>query len=880
MLNDNTRIEEVFIRVSQQFKDKTILQVESEDDKRSWTYQELLTDCLLAKERLVHAGIKPGDRCIILGETHPHTIIAFLSVLMIKATAVLIDPSLPAKDTIELITRIDARAILTTQKLLSKLTHEISSDIAVLDLDQQLQDFAHFSSKVNPNKPTTQDCDQDVAFILFSSGTTGQYKGVLITHSAILNNMADSKKVFNYDHKLTAITFLPLFHIFCLGNWVIPSLLNVIKNTLIPRFDPSTLTSLLEQIRPSMIIVVPRFLSLFHRKIMSQIEKKSYFTRKIFFTLLAINKFTLKYFKLNLGRIFFNAIHQSFGGKITILLCGGAKLDDTIFSDFCAMGLPLYNGYGLTETCGGIFVNDQWHKGNNYIGRPFYTTEWRILTTSEEGSVGELAIRSPCLFKGYFRDEKATQEAFEEGWFKTGDLAFNDAKNCLHISGRIKEIIVTASGKKISPTHVEHYFNGIPLVNELAIVGIAEPNSFGETIHLAVVIENSGALAAVKPQIESEILARNNILPSHFRVQKIHFVNHIPKTSTQKIRRHELRKQLLAQSHLNTAEQNYELSPELQVIVSTLTKKLAELTGNPKSEMAIDRPLIELGIDSLIAMELVSFINEKFSQVITMSELIQLPHLLALAEGLNHQQFSSNALNTVTHKIDLEKITSKRSRLAWYSLRVFHSFSKCVWKMKLLGQENIPKTPFIICANHVSHLDPYWLLSALDQPTFELVHVLAKKEHWDHFLTRYAAQLLGGIAVDRDGDSDTAYYISRELIKRGNIMLIFPEGTRSKTGKLGRLKKGVAKLAIETQTPLLPITIHGGFEIFPPHKKMPRLLRDIYGNKFNLTLQIHKPIFPHTTHLDASSLAIISEQLQWVLNDSTDSSAQNNIQEI
>lgn len=229
------------------------------------------------------------------------------------------------------------------------------------------------------------------------------------------------------------------------------------------------------------------------------------------------------------------------GSKIRLLVSGGAALDLKLFTRLYSFGFNLIEGYGLTETCASIIVNPIRKPKAGSVGIPVPGIEIKIFDHMDNTTEGEICVRGPLLMKSYFRDNTATQEAFKGGWYHTGDLGYVDEEGYVFVTGRIKELIVLANGKKVMPSMVENYFSDLPATKDFALVGIQKSQETGEELHAVVVIDEEATTSAsvedLQNLIEQEIRTRLARLPEWWRFKKVHFLEVIPRTTTLKVKR-------------------------------------------------------------------------------------------------------------------------------------------------------------------------------------------------------------------------------------------------------------------------------------------------------------------------------------------------------
>ena len=315
----------------------------------------------------------------------------------------------------------------------------------------------------------------NVAALLYTSGTTADPKGVMLTHANLLGEVNAVFGLIQIGSSDALLGILPMFHVLAqMANLLLP----LVKGARVVYLETLNTTELLRGLQERQITafcVVPQFFYLIHERIFKEVAKRGRLAESFLRSLMRVNLF-LRRFHLNAGPILFGKIHKTFGSKMRYLFTGGSRFDPAIARDFQAFGIDLLNAYGLTETSGGAFVNLPGHVIIGSVGPPLPTVEAKILDPQpqEEGGqpVGEIVIRGPIVMKGYWNRPDATAESLRDGWLHTGDLGYFDSDNNLFITGRRKEVIVLANGKNIYPEEIETHYLKSPAIKEICVMGL------------------------------------------------------------------------------------------------------------------------------------------------------------------------------------------------------------------------------------------------------------------------------------------------------------------------------------------------------------------------------------------------------------------------
>jgi long-chain acyl-CoA synthetase len=436
-------------------------------------------------------GIQPGDRIAILSENRPEWPIADVASLLLKAVTVPLYTTLTPEQTAFALNDAGCRAIfLSTDKQLHKIISILPQTqiekIVVMDSLEFNGDLAPFADKcVSMRQVTQEGSDQlspdlesharstapdDLATIVYTSGTTGTSKGAMLTHGNIASNIQCSLLGFNMQPGLVSISFLPLCHITA-RHVDFAMLYHGVTLAYCPFLDQ--LPQTLQEIRPSLFVAVPRV----YEKIYAQAELKAkdFPKRTIFNWALEVGREhkpqilagqipTSRSWKLA-NKLVFSKIREGMGGRVETFISGGAPLGRELAEWYATVGIRIHEGYGLTETSPVIALNTPLGHRIGTVGKIMPNLEVRI---AEDG---EILVRGPSVFKGYWNRPEETRATLDDGWFKTGDIGDIDADGYLSVTDRKKDLIKTSGGKFIAPQPIENSLKLNPLVGVAAILG-------------------------------------------------------------------------------------------------------------------------------------------------------------------------------------------------------------------------------------------------------------------------------------------------------------------------------------------------------------------------------------------------------------------------
>ncbi len=525
------------------FGDKAALQIQNENEWRRLTYRQLRDSSLLLTRAFKKKGFGEGAAIAILSENRPEWGVAFFSILRSGCVVVPIDKMLKKDEVQNILEKSEARLILTSNNFLSLLA-QIPLKIPVLCFDEGNSDISSLSRGIEEgiNAPDLGNLIPDpdaTAVMIFTSGTTGDPKGVMLSHKNFLSNVESFSKVFPSEFlRSQFLSILPLNHTFELSGGFLAPLLGGGTITYMRSLKPDQILETMRQTSTEIMLTVPAFLSLLYHQLLHQLSEEQ--KRKMKFALKASSLIPVQTFR----RWIFKEVHHHFGGNLRYLVSGGAPLSGEIQDFFEKLGFVVLQGYGLTETSPVLTVNPLHRPKKNSVGRPIPGVEIKIVIPEGEKE-GEILAKGDNIMKGYYKNEEATREVMEDGYFHTGDIGYFDKDEYLYITGRLKNLIVTSSGKKVYPEEIEHKLQHLPYIKEICVLG--RKSGLEEEV-TAVVIPDREHLAKDKISSEEEkrilweeIKKINLTVADYKRVKDlILWEGEFPKTTTLKIKRKEL----------------------------------------------------------------------------------------------------------------------------------------------------------------------------------------------------------------------------------------------------------------------------------------------------------------------------------------------------
>ncbi len=890
--------------------EKIAMRVVGNDDE-VYTFAEMLSKIRSVAYRLKTENISPGDRVVLIGENHPLWAIAYLGTLYHGAVCVPLDPHGEIETIINFIENSDAKVAFLSPDQIERFA-EIEKrlgkkiPVAVWTMEESLAGFQRFedwSSTEFPesfaNEIPTPEGD-DVALLIYTSGTTGTPKGVPLTHGNIVGELSGVNDVLKLSDKERILSLLPLFHVYLqiVNLWVSTTFGPQVG--YLKELTPSELSESMKTFKPTILTTVPRLWYIFHKKIFDAVAAKPKPVQLLFRTMLKINGVARDVFKVNLGSKLFGAVHESFGGNLRIAISAGSRFDDEVAQDFHRLGFTIIQGYGLTETSGAATATPEDDNRVGSVGKPMKGGEIKILDPDKDG-VGEVLIRGTMVFKGYFNNPGATKEAFtEDGWFRSGDLGRIDSDGFLFIVGRSKDVVVLPSGKNVHPEDLEVQYLKSPMVEELAIIGIADASeSLAGAEKLAAIVVPDFAYLKANGIANSKEAIRHNLdslgreLPEYQRVRDyIIRVEPLPRTATNKIKRFQLKKEVESGEVVTETKQldAWKMSENDTTLLSSNTAKavISAIKQNSKDVKTIHPNMnleIDLGLDSLGRAETFAALEQAFStdfagdeaaQALTVANVIELVNSRVGADAesgevdLNWGKIVREADGEFP---EIRSVLQDRpifARFAFAIYKVFWLIFKLLLRVEVKGVENLDEAQaqalarsngnkdlsppsFIICPNHQSFLDPFVICSNYNYSLFKNIFHVGASEFFTNAPMRFIARMLNVVPVNPDTELMRAMKVSSIGLKHGKILNIYPEGERAFDGELHDFKKGASILATELDIPIVPIAVDGLQNVWARNSNRIRLAK--------VKIMIGKPIYAKDVLAENQTTAPYSESL-------------------
>jgi long-chain acyl-CoA synthetase len=784
------------------------------------SYRELRDAARRASLMLVSRGVQAGDRVLLVGENSPDWVLGFFAVIGAGAAAVPLDPALSAEE-VRAICRIaePAAALCSAsfRQRLGPMAEVYGAPLVELLFDDLRRPFI-----LHSKTPLKAEWSKDtLASIVFTSGTTGSSKGVMLTHGNFTAEIMMLSRIFELDPTDTVLSLLPLHHCFEFTCGMLLPLASGAHIVYPHSVSAGTLGRTLADVKPTALIGVPAVWQAIHRRILEQIERRGTAFKAAFEKLRALNHSLERELGLDLSNIVFRPLHEALGGRLRLAVSGGAALASETAEFFNDIGIRLLEGYGLTEAAPVVSVarpDEPLCVGS--VGKPLAGLEV-TLDLAEGSKVGEILLRGPNVMKGYFRNNEATLEVLSGGWLRTGDLGRFDDEGRLYIVGRCKDVIVDAGGNNVYIDELEELYGQLPEIKELAVVALKV--GAGEQAAALVVpaYARSEGQRAIEDKIRAHFEQVSRGLPRYKQVRILRFTNRdLPRTRTRKIKRSEVATTLRAMVESSAGTGG---AADLE---SWLAEALEQVSGGACEISSSSRLFEDLGLDSLALAELAEIVAqrsgwapsaEQLGTIVTAGDLQRL-----VTRDSSRPRMPSYAALAEPYTPLLPRVLRRAGQTLLGS--ALETAVERWLKPRISGRGNIPANRnVLVIANHASHLDFLLVRFALGKFGDRLVVLAAKDYFFNGAARRFvAANFTPLVPLDREGAQLDSLQLALDKLARGASVLMFPEGTRTPHGGIQEFKSGAGYLALRSGCDVLPIYIAGTYQALGKGQLLPR----------------------------------------------------------
>lgn len=774
---------------------------------KEYTYKDLIREAKYISKVL---GIEKGEKVVNFMENRPEFICSFFGIWNSKGVPINIDAGYTAEELEYILTDADPKVIMTSNKNLKVAEEAIKlsgKNIRIINCDEikSPEDFEVDEYVIYSPEP------EDIGVLLYTSGTTGKPKGVVLTFDNLMSNVDAIVEIKMATPKDRLLALLPYHHVLPLSINLLMAIHIGTLVVLIDELSASAILGALQKYKITIVVGVPRLWEMIHKGLMEKIKSS-----KIANLLFELCK---KVKSVTLSKIVFKKVHQALGGNIRYLVSGGAKLDPNIMDDFKVLGIKVLEGYGLTETSPIIAFTRPDDVCIGTVGKTIPGVEVKIADD------GELLVKGRNVLKEYYNKPEATKEAKDEnGWFHTGDLGKIE-NGYITIIGRKKEMIVLSNGKNINPIDIENEIaKGSDLIKEIAVM--EHNNHLLALVYPDFKLIKERSITNITETLKWDIIDSYNInAPAYRKILEIKIVkDEFPKTKLGKLRRFMLKDILKnledggENAHKERPEDPESKTREFQTLAQYIKEEKGE-NIYPDSHIEID-----LGLDSLDIIQLNSFIEKTFGFKIKEEETVDLKVIKDICEYIrkNSKEYHLEKINWSEILKESIDYPLPSSNMIWLTKIFFAPILKFYLGLKIKGIEKLSKEPRIIICNHESFIDAFAVQRLFKGDMLKNTYYFAIKKHFDKAGLRFMANHGNIILMDINENLKESLQISAEVLKEGKNLVIFPEGARTRDGKLQDFKKFFGILSKELNIPVTVLGIDGAYESMPFGSIFPR----------------------------------------------------------
>ena len=764
----------------------------------SWTYARIIGQANRVARELEVRGLGKGDAALLWGPNSAEWIVAFLGCVLRGVVIVPIDDGSALQFAERVAREVKAKFVFRAN------AHQEMDALPSLSFESFGEMIAKHDASFYPSPQLSRE---DTLEVIFTSGTTAEPRGVVISHGNILANIErlelEIHKYLRYErlvHPLRFLNLLPLSHVFgqMLGVFIPPMLRATVVFT--DSLKPADLVDTIRQERVSVLVAVPRFIESLQREVERCEERDGRLeTFRRNFTQAEKQHFLLRWWR-------FRRIHRHFGWKFWAFISGGAALPEQDETFWNRLGYAVIQGYGMTETASLISLNHPFRSARGSIGKVFPGMEVRV------DDNGEILVRGEGVAKAYQHNGQVQPLAGPDGWFRTGDVAEKDENGRLYFKGRRKNVIVTPAGMNVYAEDLEKALQRQPGVRDCVVIGLerggnAEP-------YAVLVMSGPGANAA------SAVERANQTLAEYQKIRRwsVWPEPDFPRTPTQKPILPSIREVVQKTAALGKTPDG-----------DSLPGLIAQITGRPVQANSKDTNLeADLQLSSLDRVELMSVLEERY-QVHLNEAQFEDTATIGQLEKLIAQGTASTTEYVYPQWPQHWAITA--IRLAVYYFLAWPA-TYLLAAPRIRGRENLRglQGPVLVVSNHVTYLDIAWILPALParirnrlatamrgERLAEMRRPTSTKSLFERFMERLryflALSLFNVFPLPRQSGFLRSFRFAGNLVDRRWNLLVFPEGRTTEDGKMAPFRSGIGLLAKQLGIPVVPVYLDGLFDL-------------------------------------------------------------------
>ncbi len=782
---------------------------------------------------LIANGVGHQDRVMLLSENRPEWPVSFFGILRAGATSVPVDKELSETEIANIAKRSEAKILLVSEELFAKRPG-LAKAFEAVGAPTKVHLLAEALSG-DPSKPDgigaikRSASPDDAASLIFTSGTTGVPKGVVLTHRNFTSLVAKLAGTFDIGMGDGVLSVLPLHHTFEFSGGFLTPFSRGAEISYLDELTADRIGDVLEGGNITGMVGVPALWQLFHKKVTQEFAQRPRLVEEGFKVLMSVNAELRNRRGINLGKLLFWPVHRKFGGKMKFMISGGSALSDEVHKAFHALGFNLDEGYGLTEAAPVLTVTKAGNKRMaNSVGRALPGVEIKIDSPDNDG-VGEVIAKGPNVMAGYFQDRDSTEAVLKNGWLHTGDLGRLDPDGNLTLVGRKKDVIIDHNGKNVYPDELEELYQQHEHLKELSIVGLPDEHGGEKVACLAVPDYKDRPREEVKKELDEHFRRVGSDEPFFRRIKVLRYWDgELPRTSTRKVKRPVVVKELQRLEKLGASAEKAKKG-STDESTDWLVQVIADVVQKPASDIHDSSRLqADLGLDSLMLTELGTALEHAgvpssaagdLTKIQTVDDLRKVVAAAGRAPKGVKELVIADAESGEKKSDSLElELPEPVAAIGRKALTLGQkSIYGGLFDVEVKGKNFIPQNRnFLVVANHASHLDMGLVKLALGEQGERLVALAARDYFFDTSWKRaYFENFTSLIPMDRQGSLRESLRLAGEALTQGFNLLIFPEGTRSPNGELQEFKPTTGYLSLNFGVDILPLYLKGTYDALP-----------------------------------------------------------------
>lgn len=779
-------------------------------------YRELADRSLAQAAAWQYAGLAPGDRLVLSGPNSPEWVVAYMAASVLGMSVVPLDPQTPPGEIWRLAELAQARALVVADGVWDRLApsaHQAPRQLMLLALD-------HFGAPVHEPRPQPPRRDAEwvaprvtpemEASVLFTAGTAVEARGVVLTHGNLVADLLAFSEMHRSQEGDQILSLMPFHDSLEFTGGLLIAMLGGATVSFPDSLNSRQILQAMGETRTTALLAPPRLLKIVLDRV-RRLEPGGRAGGGPLATLLS---------------------------RLRLVVSAGAPLPPVLFDAYREYGVTVYEGYGLTEAGPVVTANPAGAARPGSAGVALPGVEVRTDAADGVGT-GEILVRGSTVMGGYLAQPELTAQVLRDGWLHTGDVGHLDRDGYLYVTGRRRSLIVTGSGKNVYPPEIEELYRDLPHVAELAVVGVPNPRTVGEEVHGIAVVRLASREGLAPGAVEDEIRLRANeisrSLPPYHRIQRLHvWRRSLPRLDDGGVSRDTLRAELEGSRAAvgPAAETDESVAPWERAVYSLLS----DIAGLSVGEMVVqaDAPM-DTFLDSLMAVEFATALGQWSGPSQGAG-----PQLLDRTRSLRSllDEMGPGAAPPDAHRPEraaepywqaliqpAEARPAARAPIRRLFWGAFASLFRRYFTLTTRGLEHLPEeAPYLLAANHTSHLDAPAVYIALRDRVEDMSVAAARDYFFTSSARRWAfRRLMNAIPFDRHEHIQESLQRAARALAADRPLLVFPEGTRSLSGRVQPFKAGAGLLALELGVPIVPVHISGTYRALP--KSSQRLRR-------------------------------------------------------